>query len=650
MSFPIKYAVIISDIHAGCGLAICPIDGCPLDDGGTYRPSEVQADWLWPKWLAWWNEWVPKWTEDQPWVLVVNGDAVDGVHHESVTQFTHNLERQEACAVMLLESVIRARACQAAYFVRGTEAHGGKSGQSEERVARSLAERTHKVVGTAHGIYSRWHLKMRLGFGLIDIAHHIGTTGSMAYETSAVQKELEQLFVNAARWEKEVPDCIVRCLSEDTEILTRGGWKGMNDVNVGDEVMTFHTFKNVLEWQRATDKVVNVNEPEMVHITGKGVDILVTPDHTMVGRTWSTRWGAQGWRPYTAGEMCDSLQKKSSNGACLQIPVAGRYEGTPVDLSLEQLWLMGFFMADGSFVRHQDRKIYSARVHQADIRSAEVESALRAAGIDDFTVCRNGQGGDAHFDSRHARLVFTRQNCSTWYIPSKHIGVFTSSLNDDKSLRSNLMEMTREQFMALLAGFDYGDGSSGPTITRLHNTNERILDQFQELFVKHGCKSNLRYCQVYTTKRGVKHRVGTLNYLLDCDAIGINQKGKTDGISRVPYTGKSWCVSVPNGTIVIRRNGCVSIVGNSHRHQNIETGLRIRKNGQGRRASGFVTAGWQLKTPFAHRTAGARVTLPQVGGSVVICGDEEVYGRHQVWDIDTDPVEEPVIEVGDPEV
>jgi hypothetical protein len=46
-----------------------------------------------------------------------------------------------------------------------------------------------------------------------------------------------------------------------------------------------------------------------------------------------------------------------------------------------------------------------------------------------------------------------------------------------------------------------------------------------------------------------------------------------------------------------------------------------------------VVPGWQLKTPFSHRVAGARQSEPQIGGCVLRCGDEEVFARHKVWRI-----------------
>ena len=52
------------------------------------------------------------------------------------------------------------------------------------------------------------------------------------------------------------------------------------------------------------------------------------------------------------------------------------------------------------------------------------------------------------------------------------------------------------------------------------------------------------------------------------------------------------------------------VVVRSHRHRCIETRIPNAKG----YATSFVTAGWQLKTPFAYRIADGRQALPQIGG------------------------------------
>ena len=198
--------VVISDTHSGCRMALCPREGVHLDDGGEYLPSELQlklCDW----WDEFWDKWVPAVTHGEPWDLCHNGDAVEGVHHDSVTQISHNLHDQGEIAYCLLQPVVDL--CKASggsyYHIRGTEAHVSKSGQEEERLAKRLG-----AVPNDYGQHARWELWKRVGGGLVHLLHHIGTTSSSAHESSAVNAELSTSYVEAGRWDHEPPDCLVR--------------------------------------------------------------------------------------------------------------------------------------------------------------------------------------------------------------------------------------------------------------------------------------------------------------------------------------------------------------------------------------------------------------------------------------------------------
>lgn len=72
------------------------------------------------------------------------------------------------------------------------------------------------------------------------------------------------------------------------------------------------------------------------------------------------------------------------------------------------------------------------------------------------------------------------------------------------------------------------------------------------------------------------------------------------------------------------------IVARSHRHRCSEIRLPIH----GAYATCFVTPAWQLKTPFAWKKAGARVTTPQIGGSIIRFGHDELHTRHFVINIE----------------
>ncbi len=198
----VRNCIVISDTHGGCGLGLFTLKRMRLDDGGWYYPSRAQrqvASW----WREFWDERVPAYTHGEPYVVVFNGDAIDGVHHNSIYQWTHNLETQSEQMYRELAPVVDR--AEAYYHIRGTEAHVGPSGIEEERLAKRLG-----AVPNADGQYARWDLWLRLDFALCHFTHHIGTAGSMAYESSALMRELSDSFVECAKSSKEIPDVVCR--------------------------------------------------------------------------------------------------------------------------------------------------------------------------------------------------------------------------------------------------------------------------------------------------------------------------------------------------------------------------------------------------------------------------------------------------------
>jgi hypothetical protein len=237
----IRNVIVISDTHAGCQLALCP-PVVTLDSGGTYRQSKLQKK-VWEMWGFFWGEWVPKVTKGEPYIVVHNGDAIDGKHHDSVTQITQNITDQVSIAIDVLGPIVKAKNCAGYYHVRGTEAHVGKSGQAEEGLARALGAIPDEI-----GNYARWELWMKLNGSLIHFSHHIGTTNAAAYESTAVYKEMIEAYVDAARWRKQPPDVVVRSHRHrafETRIPTAKGY-GISLVTPGWQLKTPFTHRLAL--------------------------------------------------------------------------------------------------------------------------------------------------------------------------------------------------------------------------------------------------------------------------------------------------------------------------------------------------------------------------------------------------------------------
>jgi len=218
----ISNIVVVSDTHFGCQYALCP-PRITLDGEGEYRPSPLQKK-LWLLWRHFWDEFVPEATKGEDYILVHNGDIVDGFHHQASTLISINLADQHRIAMDVMTPLLKDPKMKGYYQIRGTEAHVGKSAQNEEKIAKELG-----AIGSG-GLASRYDLWVEIGDGgttkLIHFLHHVGSTGSQAYEATAVHKELVETYTECARWGQGIPDMIVRSHRHryiKTEIATEGG-------------------------------------------------------------------------------------------------------------------------------------------------------------------------------------------------------------------------------------------------------------------------------------------------------------------------------------------------------------------------------------------------------------------------------------------
>ena len=95
------------------------------------------------------------------------------------------------------------------------------------------------------------------------------------------------------------------CFSEDTEVLTRQGWKKVSEVSYKDEIATLNPETDELEYQRPS-KLFNFEyNGEMCHFYGRHLDLLVTPDHNVYVSRYKS--GAD-WHPYRLEKAKDVLK------------------------------------------------------------------------------------------------------------------------------------------------------------------------------------------------------------------------------------------------------------------------------------------------------------------------------------------------------
>lgn len=188
---------VFSDLHAGSMLAPCP-PRVRLDDGGNYEPSAAQR-WLWSNWLTFWARVaaVRATLPSSQLIVLSNGDAVEGNHHQTTQILSGNLEAQGYVLQEAL-SIPKQLGVNKWFVVRGTEAHVGPAGSHEESLARTLGA----VPDPDTHTWSSWHHRLEIHGVRIDAQHH-GRVGGRPWTQGAIAALAFEIFSQHA--EKELP-------------------------------------------------------------------------------------------------------------------------------------------------------------------------------------------------------------------------------------------------------------------------------------------------------------------------------------------------------------------------------------------------------------------------------------------------------------
>jgi hypothetical protein len=132
---------VVNDLHAGSPFAVCPAQW-RFPTGTPFHPNELQTAIL-AHWCDCWQK-VRTLRKGARLIVIVLGDVIEGLHHETTQIETSRVDVQEAWAIAIIEAGLELakfnNRADRIYFVSGTPAHDGNGGQSLERVARAVLD------------------------------------------------------------------------------------------------------------------------------------------------------------------------------------------------------------------------------------------------------------------------------------------------------------------------------------------------------------------------------------------------------------------------------------------------------------------------------------------------------------------------------
>lgn len=350
------------------------------------------------------------------------------------------------------------------------------------------------------------------------------------------------------------------CLDDSTEILTKNGWRRYDEVSIGDKAVCFDLESEKYSYGEIQDKVVKKHIGKMYHFTSDGLDCLATPEHRMVMRyATPLRNGKMSkWKFKTADDAA-----KCANKGIWVVPFGGAPIGRGVDgLSLDMCRALGWILTDGHIknpsylgkgIRKRKKIRESITLVQAittkknniNISEAMAEVMKKICPEANVKILESSQ------PNRSPQL-----NC---YVGAKCADVFLRWLDKDRNRipRYILTNGSKEQLQSLFQGLLEGDGGwnkDRKVWEKVCPGHDSLLaDDIQEL------ASRLGYSATKSIQKAGK--CGGEQWLIRLSKRTRHCIRRQKSYEE-HYSGMVWCVTVPTGAFVARRNGKMFVTGN----------------------------------------------------------------------------------------
>lgn len=409
-------------------------------------------------------------------------------------------------------------------------------------------ERDLLVTNSATGRETRYQ---QMGAGtVIDAGPGVSYEAPVSSVNAGNNVAVLQAELRAAAARLQMPEYMFSgdaCFTEDTELLTESGWRTLDTLRSEDRVASVVPSMDGVEFSRPIKHWGKSHDGEILLVATKNVDVAVTLNHDLwIGKR---RWEAEpAWSKVQAGALGDAGQNVFM--ACaLDIDGSADLDPSPVEgVSPADWWrFVGLYLGDGSAGIDDHRVQFSVK------KQRKVDAfgpLLKRMG---FT---SGVYGDRH----------------VWYSDDRALHELVSSRHGQGAHNKtvglspeDLFRLSRPLREALLSGLTDSDGHARANGMLYTTTSKRLADDVQLLGASLGLRSAIatvpaRFAEASgAVAAGPRREVYRVH--LHASPVATVWTHKAE---RLRYTGRVWCVEVPTGLVLCRRNGKVSVQGNSN--------------------------------------------------------------------------------------
>jgi hypothetical protein len=391
------------------------------------------------------------------------------------------------------------------------------------------------------------------------------------------------------------------CFSEDTQVLTKIGWKSFEELSSSDEIMSMNLTTGQIEYQQPNSIVWQDYEGDMYRLSSRAVDMLITPEHRIL---YAYRGGNVEITPASYRvEKAENFYKfqsklKGTSGGNYTIPMTADWKGVPVE---DRKFLFGKKII-GGFKKYEKSKKHLgdpqtiilsgddycafmgmylsggnlahsyANNKSEKVKRIEISQRKESRGWEPFWLLLHRMFGNVSYNSKSFKFQIECQDLA------EYISQFGRSA-DAKFISDEIMNATPEQQKIFLEYYILGDGHTSKNKTKYsRNTNangirhtivttsKKMADQLQELILKSGDSASISIKSIEYLSKYKRSKINDREIIPKHDQyeIRIRKSRQTSfKIEKTYYKGKIGCVSVPNTIIYVRRNGKPGWSGNS---------------------------------------------------------------------------------------
>lgn len=334
------------------------------------------------------------------------------------------------------------------------------------------------------------------------------------------------------------------CYLDDTQFLTRRGWLTYDEVQDDDLLGTVNQVTGQLEFQQATERVEKPYSGPILSSNTFNSAWAVTPNHRMWVSKMQRGNNGENPRAYNPDRAFWSFLPASDVTRLdwhQRVTCAPRDSEFPV--SDAHLALVGAFVSEGTV---------SKRLTNGDASQIRIEQKTGGRLFETMaTAAEEYEFRTYHYPEKRPVTIWTLANRAVALELSKTCGEGSSN----KRLPEWTLDLSSRQADLLLTSLLNGDGTPYRSGGWVYYTNSpRLADDVQALAVAAGRRANIMGPYDHGLYHVKVHDAGISEF-----AAFRGRDVKTEDV----VDRRIVCFTVPNETLVTRRNGKVAMHGNT---------------------------------------------------------------------------------------